>query len=323
MATAGVNQRPAGVAQAAEKSQLTLKVLSARPRPPQPPQPPGRSGRLSSFVEVTADGLAGESRRTAERSGGPELQWDEDLTLNVTPQSTLDLKVWSCHALRKELLGSATIDLLDTLRTHEGKMENLRLSLPLRSESRAPPGGGGGELTVCLDGLAVDPGALQGGDKLLQTDRQTSLRRTQSEETPGGASPRGRTHRHSAGGSRGGSPGGGPLTNGDAALNGDCSPGPRGRHRTSKGGHGGSPGSAGKPDPPANGVESGRSSPAQPPSSNSPSPSPRATAAATTTPPEGGGAPPPAEFGEAGGPPANQEETGSAPEPVTESLPAG
>lgn len=40
---------------------------------------------------------------------------------NVTPQSRLDLKLWSCHTLRKELLGSASIDLLDTLRTYDGK----------------------------------------------------------------------------------------------------------------------------------------------------------------------------------------------------------
>lgn len=44
---------------------------------------------------------------------------------NVTPQSRLDLKLWSCHTLRKELLGSATIDLLDTLRTHDGRSEQL------------------------------------------------------------------------------------------------------------------------------------------------------------------------------------------------------
>lgn len=43
---------------------------------------------------------------------------------NVTPQSRLDLKLWSCHTLRKELLGSATIDLLDTLRTYDGKSES-------------------------------------------------------------------------------------------------------------------------------------------------------------------------------------------------------
>lgn len=40
---------------------------------------------------------------------------------NVTPQSRLDLKLWSCHTLRKELLGSASIDLLDTLWTYDGK----------------------------------------------------------------------------------------------------------------------------------------------------------------------------------------------------------
>lgn len=40
---------------------------------------------------------------------------------NVTPQSRLDLKLWSCLTLRKELLGFATIDLLDTLRTYDGK----------------------------------------------------------------------------------------------------------------------------------------------------------------------------------------------------------
>lgn len=43
---------------------------------------------------------------------------------NVTPQSHLDLKLWSCHTLKKELLGSATIDLLDTLRTHDGKSKS-------------------------------------------------------------------------------------------------------------------------------------------------------------------------------------------------------
>lgn len=47
-----------------------------------------------------------------------------DACRNVTPQSRLDLKLWSCHTLRKELLGSATIDLLDTLRNHDGKSKS-------------------------------------------------------------------------------------------------------------------------------------------------------------------------------------------------------
>ncbi|KAG7281548.1 hypothetical protein CRUP_007582, partial [Coryphaenoides rupestris] len=110
MAAASVT-RP-GSAQTTEKSQLTLKVVSAKP---QSPKLPSRSSRLSSFVEVTADGLSSETKKTGKRSGHLELQWNEDLTLNVTPQSRLDLKLWSCHTLRKELLGSATIDLSNRL----------------------------------------------------------------------------------------------------------------------------------------------------------------------------------------------------------------
>ncbi|MGH0135983.1 UNVERIFIED_CONTAM: hypothetical protein FKN15_033181 [Acipenser sinensis] len=40
---------------------------------------------------------------------------------NVTPQSRLDLKLWSCHTLRNELLGSASIDIYDTLKNNNGK----------------------------------------------------------------------------------------------------------------------------------------------------------------------------------------------------------
>ncbi|ROL55347.1 NEDD4-like E3 ubiquitin-protein ligase WWP2 [Anabarilius grahami] len=158
MAAASVSQF-ANV-QATEKSQLTLKVLSAKP---QSPKLPNRQSRLSSFVEVTADGLTSETKKTGKRTGHLELQWNEDLTLNVTPQSRLDLKLWSCHTLRKELLGSATIDLLDTLRTHDGKMENVQLSLVLQTENKGSVVAGG-ELNVCLDGLVVDLGSLPNGN---------------------------------------------------------------------------------------------------------------------------------------------------------------
>uniref|UniRef100_A0A673XUA1 E3 ubiquitin-protein ligase n=1 Tax=Salmo trutta TaxID=8032 RepID=A0A673XUA1_SALTR len=166
MAAASVT-RPGNV-QTTEKSQLTLKVVSAKP---QSPKLPTRS-RLSSFVEVTADGLTSETKKTGKRTGHLELQWNEDLTLNVTPQSHLDLKLWSCHTLRKELLGSATIDLLDTLRTHDGKMENLQLSLVLQTENKGSVVAGG-ELNVCLDGLVVDLGSLPNGS--TATDSESRL----------------------------------------------------------------------------------------------------------------------------------------------------
>uniref|UniRef100_A0A3Q2R1B7 E3 ubiquitin-protein ligase n=1 Tax=Fundulus heteroclitus TaxID=8078 RepID=A0A3Q2R1B7_FUNHE len=206
MAAASVT-RP-GSAQTTEKSQLILKVVSAKP---QSPKLPNRHSRLSSFVEVTADGLTSETKKTGKRTGHLELQWNEDLTLNVTPESHLDLKLWSCHTLRKELLGSATIDLLDTLRTHNGKMENVQLSLVLQTENKGSVVAGG-ELNVCLDGMVVDLGSLPNGstaaDKSLQADRP-NLRRTQSEGTPTSAGSNSRSdNRHSVGGPQGESPGG-------------------------------------------------------------------------------------------------------------------
>ncbi|XP_043083678.1 NEDD4-like E3 ubiquitin-protein ligase WWP2 isoform X2 [Puntigrus tetrazona] len=216
MAAASVSQSAS--AQATEKSQLTLKVLSAKP---QSPKLPSRHSRLSSFVEVTADGLTSETKKTGKRTGHLELQWNEDLTLNVTPQSRLDLKLWSCHTLRKELLGSATIDLLDTLRTHDGKMENVQLSLVLQTENKGSVVAGG-ELNVCLDGLVVDLGSLPNGsaapDKMVHSSR-SNLHRAHSEESPSTSSPRGRSLAHSVG-SCGGSPAdnrGAVLTNGEAA----------------------------------------------------------------------------------------------------------
>uniref|UniRef100_A0A3Q2QYS2 E3 ubiquitin-protein ligase n=1 Tax=Fundulus heteroclitus TaxID=8078 RepID=A0A3Q2QYS2_FUNHE len=138
-------------------------VVSAKP---QSPKLPNRHSRLSSFVEVTADGLTSETKKTGKRTGHLELQWNEDLTLNVTPESHLDLKLWSCHTLRKELLGSATIDLLDTLRTHNGKMENVQLSLVLQTENKGSVVAGG-ELNVCLDGMVVDLGSLPNGSTAI------------------------------------------------------------------------------------------------------------------------------------------------------------
>uniref|UniRef100_A0A674PEM6 E3 ubiquitin-protein ligase n=1 Tax=Takifugu rubripes TaxID=31033 RepID=A0A674PEM6_TAKRU len=175
---------------------------------PQSPRPPNRYSRLSSFVEVTADGLTSETKKTGKRSGHLELQWNEDLTLNVTPQSRLDLKLWSCHTLKKELLGSATIDLLDTLRTHDGKMENVQLSLVLQTENKGSVVTGG-ELNVCLDGMVVDLGSLPNGSTAADSESTSFVHLLSLSH---------RSNRHSVGGSQGGSPGnsrGSYLTNGE------------------------------------------------------------------------------------------------------------
>ncbi|KAM7003279.1 NEDD4-like E3 ubiquitin-protein ligase WWP2 isoform 1-T1 [Tautogolabrus adspersus] len=326
MAAASVSRT--GSSQTTEKSQLILKVVSAKP---QSPKLPNRHSRLSSFVEVTADGLSSETKKTGKRSGHLELQWNEDLTLNVTPQSRLDLKLWSCHTLRKELLGSATIDLLDTLRTHDGKMENLQLSLVLQTENKGSVVAGG-ELNVCLDGMVVDLGTLPNGstaaDKILQSDRP-NLRRTQSEETPSPAASNSRSNRHSVGCSQGGSPG---CTRGVSLTNGELSEeqitGPAGsssRLRPSKS-HGSPGSSADKVELTSNGLENSRGSVARhtppPPSpsgrspaasSSSSSPSPGQDALALAAPSEPG----------PNAAPNSEQASNSNTESNNESLPAG
>ncbi|KAF3689242.1 NEDD4-like E3 ubiquitin-protein ligase WWP2 [Channa argus] len=327
MATASVS-RPGGT-HTTEKSQLILKVVSAKP---QSPKLPNRHSRLSSFVEVTADGLTSETKKTGKRSGHLELQWNEDLTLNVTPQSRLDLKLWSCHTLRKELLGSATIDLLDTLRTHDGKMENVQLSLVLQTENKGLVVAGG-ELNVCLDGMVVDLGSLPNGstaaDKILQSDRP-NLRRTQSEETPSTAVSHSRSNRHSVGGSQGSSPGcsrGGSLTNGELTEEQVLEPESSGHRRSSKG-HGSPGNSADKVELTTNGLENSRGGIARhtpPPSS----PSGRSPAASSSSgsPSPGqdtlGPATPAESTPSSTSTPEQASSSSTAAETTTDSLPAG
>uniref|UniRef100_A0A672JSY8 E3 ubiquitin-protein ligase n=1 Tax=Salarias fasciatus TaxID=181472 RepID=A0A672JSY8_SALFA len=201
MAAASVS-RPGSV-QTSEKSQLILKVVSAKP---QSPKLPNRHSRLSSFVEVTADGLTSETKKTGKRSGHLELQWNEDLTLNVTPQSRLDLKLWSCHTLRKELLGSATIDLLDTLRTHDGKSKELNANHVLerfqaktqriRRVFRS--------LYITTDDLLSSPPRLSDKVELTSNGLENS-RGGVARQTPPPSSPSGRTPASSSS-SGGGSP---------------------------------------------------------------------------------------------------------------------
>lgn len=69
---------------------FVCSVISAKP---QSPKLPLRQSRLNSFVEVTADGLTSETKKTGKRSGHLELQWNEDLTLWGYP--TDNMHTWS------------------------------------------------------------------------------------------------------------------------------------------------------------------------------------------------------------------------------------
>ncbi|XP_029934835.1 NEDD4-like E3 ubiquitin-protein ligase WWP1 [Myripristis murdjan] len=104
------------------------------------------------YVEVTAEG---ESRRTAKSHSSSNPKWDERLTLNVTPHTQVDFKVWSHHTLKADaLLGKATLDLLQALDQHDRKLENVKEVLKLSVEQKGAPVPTG-ELTVYLDGLTV------------------------------------------------------------------------------------------------------------------------------------------------------------------------
>ncbi|KAB0392392.1 hypothetical protein E2I00_016867 [Balaenoptera physalus] len=112
---ASASSSRAGVALPFEKSQLILKVVSAKPKVH------SRQPRINSFVEVAVDGLPSETKKTGKRIGSSELLWNEIIILNVTAQSHLDLKVWSCHTLRNELLGTASVNLSNVLKNNGGK----------------------------------------------------------------------------------------------------------------------------------------------------------------------------------------------------------
>uniref|UniRef100_A0A8C5VQK4 E3 ubiquitin-protein ligase n=1 Tax=Microcebus murinus TaxID=30608 RepID=A0A8C5VQK4_MICMU len=105
------------------------------------------------YTEVVVDG---EIKKTAKSSSSSNPKWDEQLTVNVTPQTTLEFRVWSHHTLKADaLLGKATIDLKQALLTHNRKLERVKEQLKLSLENK-----NGvvqtGELTVVLDGLVIE-----------------------------------------------------------------------------------------------------------------------------------------------------------------------
>ncbi|XP_062997524.1 NEDD4-like E3 ubiquitin-protein ligase WWP2 isoform X2 [Elgaria multicarinata webbii] len=187
-----------------EKSLLTVKVVSAKPKAH------GRQSRITSFVEVAADGLASETKKTGKRIGSAELLWNESLLLNVTAQSHLDVKLWSCHTLRNELLGTASVSLPSVLKQSKGKVENKQLTLNLQMENKGSLVSGG-ELTIFLDGPGVDVGSVPNGSIVAEGSQVAG-------RDPGGPAPspenrhqvpstncfgnRSRAHRHAAGAAR-------------------------------------------------------------------------------------------------------------------------
>ncbi|KAL7887601.1 hypothetical protein AOLI_G00053220 [Acnodon oligacanthus] len=121
------------------------------------------------YVEVTAEG---ESKKTAKSHSSSSPKWEERLTLNVTPHTQLEFKVWSHHTLKADaLLGKATLDLQQALEQHDRKLENVKEVLKLTLENKNGVVASG-ELTVILDGLTVDQEPLHNGNSTTTTKVQ-------------------------------------------------------------------------------------------------------------------------------------------------------
>ncbi|XP_012578423.1 PREDICTED: NEDD4-like E3 ubiquitin-protein ligase WWP1 isoform X2 [Condylura cristata] len=137
------------------------------------------------YTEVVVDG---EIKKTAKSSSSSNPKWDEQLTVNVTPQTTLEFQVWSHHTLKADaLLGKATIDLKQALLLHNRKLERVKEQLKLSMENK-----NGivqtGELTVVLDGLVIEqenltncsssPNKIQQNGDALHENGEPSTRTT-------------------------------------------------------------------------------------------------------------------------------------------------
>uniref|UniRef100_A0A8C5QK82 E3 ubiquitin-protein ligase n=1 Tax=Leptobrachium leishanense TaxID=445787 RepID=A0A8C5QK82_9ANUR len=109
------------------------------------------------YTELAADG---ETKKTAKSSSSSNPKWEEQLTVNVTPESTLEFKVWSHHTLKADaLLGKTIVDLKQALETHNRKLEKVKQQLNLSLDGKHGTVQTG-ELTIILDGLSVEPETL-------------------------------------------------------------------------------------------------------------------------------------------------------------------
>ncbi|XP_037540943.1 itchy E3 ubiquitin protein ligase b [Nematolebias whitei] len=107
----------------------------------------------SPYVEVTVDG---QSKKTEKCSNTHSPKWKHPLTVIVTPFSKLVFRVWSHQTLKSDvLLGIATLDMSEMLKSNDMKISEVVQSLQLFSDRDQTDVVG--DLSVCLDGMAVDP----------------------------------------------------------------------------------------------------------------------------------------------------------------------
>uniref|UniRef100_A0A4W5PK55 E3 ubiquitin-protein ligase n=1 Tax=Hucho hucho TaxID=62062 RepID=A0A4W5PK55_9TELE len=107
----------------------------------------------SPYVEVAVDG---QSKKTEKCNNTHSPKWKQPLTVIVTPFSKLIFRVWSHQTLKSDvLLGMATLEVSETLKSNDMNISEVVQTLQLSADKDQTDVVG--DLSVCLDGMQVDP----------------------------------------------------------------------------------------------------------------------------------------------------------------------
>uniref|UniRef100_A0A673T371 E3 ubiquitin-protein ligase n=1 Tax=Suricata suricatta TaxID=37032 RepID=A0A673T371_SURSU len=137
------------------KSQLQITVISAKLK-----ENKKNWFGPSPYVEVTVDG---QSKKTEKCNNTNSPKWKQPLTVIVTPVSKLHFRVWSHQTLKSDvLLGTAALDIFETLKSNNMKLEEVVVTLQLVGDKE--PTETIGDLSVCLDGLQLESEVVTNGE---------------------------------------------------------------------------------------------------------------------------------------------------------------
>ncbi|KAJ8259038.1 hypothetical protein COCON_G00180500 [Conger conger] len=137
------------------KAQLQILVLSAKLKE-------NRKNWFgpSPYVEVAVDG---QSKKTEKCNNTHSPKWKQPVTVIVTPFSKLVFRVWSHQTLKSDvLLGMATLEVSETLKSNNMKISEVVQTLQLSTDRDLTDVVG--DLSVCLDGMQVDPETFASAD---------------------------------------------------------------------------------------------------------------------------------------------------------------
>uniref|UniRef100_A0A8C4GZL2 E3 ubiquitin-protein ligase n=1 Tax=Dicentrarchus labrax TaxID=13489 RepID=A0A8C4GZL2_DICLA len=149
------------------KAQLQVTVLSAKLK-----ENKKNWFGPSPYVEVAVDG---QSKRTEKCNNTHSPKWKQALTVIVTPVSKLVFRVWSHQTLKADiLLGMATLEISETLKANDLKLCEVVQTLQLCSDR--DPQDVVGDLSVCLDGMQVDPETFASAEREPGKEQHTGTK---------------------------------------------------------------------------------------------------------------------------------------------------